>query len=194
MEFHWGKHHRTYVSNMNKQIEGTDKESKSLEEVRQLLTCSAKSLPCSARCEELLLSVIAVPRAVVSTVAVRCCWCGARAALLAACCWSTALHVQLDCLFTSCSLCCQQSTRHLPSRRLHLSRCNSVQLNKNASVQIVKESWKGGSPEPVFNNAAQAWSAHPRDQGLRPRFRSLDHRRAPVMLNICHFSHCFAAL
>eukprot|EP00892_Ulva_mutabilis_P005979 jgi/Ulvmu1/3753/UM174_0011.1 len=35
MEFHWGKHHRTYVVNMNKQIEGTDLEDKPLEEIIQ---------------------------------------------------------------------------------------------------------------------------------------------------------------
>lgn len=32
-EFHWGKHHRAYVDNLNKQISGTDLESRSLEEV-----------------------------------------------------------------------------------------------------------------------------------------------------------------
>jgi len=33
LEFHWGKHHRAYVDNMNKQIAGTDLEGKSLEEI-----------------------------------------------------------------------------------------------------------------------------------------------------------------
>ena len=32
-EIHWGKHHRTYVNNLNNQIQGKDLESKSLEEV-----------------------------------------------------------------------------------------------------------------------------------------------------------------
>lgn len=32
-EFHWGKHHRAYVTNLNGQIKGTDLEGKSLEEV-----------------------------------------------------------------------------------------------------------------------------------------------------------------
>ena len=32
-EFHWGKHHRTYVDNLNKQIAGTEWEKKSLEEI-----------------------------------------------------------------------------------------------------------------------------------------------------------------
>ncbi|XP_054779345.1 superoxide dismutase [Fe], chloroplastic-like [Prosopis cineraria] len=32
-EFHWGKHHRAYVDNLNKQIEGTDLEGKSLEDI-----------------------------------------------------------------------------------------------------------------------------------------------------------------
>ncbi|XP_004508271.1 superoxide dismutase [Fe], chloroplastic [Cicer arietinum] len=31
-EYHWGKHHRAYVDNLNKQIEGTDLDGKSLEE------------------------------------------------------------------------------------------------------------------------------------------------------------------
>jgi len=33
LEYHWGKHHRAYVDNMNKQIAGTDLEGKSLEEI-----------------------------------------------------------------------------------------------------------------------------------------------------------------
>ncbi len=32
-EFHHGKHHKAYVDNLNKMIEGTDHESKSLEEI-----------------------------------------------------------------------------------------------------------------------------------------------------------------
>jgi superoxide dismutase, Fe-Mn family len=32
-EFHHGKHHKTYVDNLNKLIEGTDKESQSLEDI-----------------------------------------------------------------------------------------------------------------------------------------------------------------
>ncbi|KAI9082856.1 hypothetical protein K1719_035186 [Acacia pycnantha] len=32
-EFHWGKHHRAYVDNLNKQIAGTDLDGKSLEDV-----------------------------------------------------------------------------------------------------------------------------------------------------------------
>lgn len=34
MEYHWGKHHQTYVNNMNKQLEGSDLDGKPLEEVR----------------------------------------------------------------------------------------------------------------------------------------------------------------
>jgi Fe-Mn family superoxide dismutase len=34
LNYHWGKHHRAYVDNMNKQIAGSDLEKKSLEEVR----------------------------------------------------------------------------------------------------------------------------------------------------------------
>ena len=33
LEFHHGKHHAAYVANLNKLIEGTDLESKSLDEV-----------------------------------------------------------------------------------------------------------------------------------------------------------------
>ena len=33
LEFHWGKHHRAYLDNMNKQIAGTPLEGKSLEEI-----------------------------------------------------------------------------------------------------------------------------------------------------------------
>nr|AJP77020.1 Fe superoxide dismutase [Isoetes sinensis] len=33
LEFHWGKHHRAYVDNLNKQIEGTEYEKNTLEEL-----------------------------------------------------------------------------------------------------------------------------------------------------------------
>ncbi|MFT5112923.1 MAG: Fe-Mn family superoxide dismutase [Parasphingorhabdus sp.] len=33
LEFHYGKHHQSYVTNLNKLVEGTDLEEKSLEEV-----------------------------------------------------------------------------------------------------------------------------------------------------------------
>jgi len=33
LEFHYGKHHQTYVTNLNKLVEGTDLEGKSLEDV-----------------------------------------------------------------------------------------------------------------------------------------------------------------
>lgn len=36
MEIHWGKHHLTYVNNLNNQIKGKDLDSKSLEEVSLL--------------------------------------------------------------------------------------------------------------------------------------------------------------
>lgn len=32
-EFHYGKHHKTYVDNLNKMIEGTDEENASLEDI-----------------------------------------------------------------------------------------------------------------------------------------------------------------
>ena len=33
MEVHWGKHHRTYVDNLNKQLEGKPLADKPIEEV-----------------------------------------------------------------------------------------------------------------------------------------------------------------
>lgn len=33
LEYHWGKHHRTYVENLNKQIEGTDQDGMPLEDI-----------------------------------------------------------------------------------------------------------------------------------------------------------------
>ena len=33
MDIHWGRHHLTYVNNLNKQIEGKDLDNKTLEEV-----------------------------------------------------------------------------------------------------------------------------------------------------------------
>ena len=33
LEYHYGKHHQAYVNNLNKAIEGTDDESKSLEDI-----------------------------------------------------------------------------------------------------------------------------------------------------------------
>jgi Fe-Mn family superoxide dismutase len=33
LEFHWGKHHRAYVDNLNKQIENTDLERNTLDEI-----------------------------------------------------------------------------------------------------------------------------------------------------------------
>lgn len=32
-EFHWGKHHRAYVDNLNKQIAGKDWDNKTLEQI-----------------------------------------------------------------------------------------------------------------------------------------------------------------
>eukprot|EP00877_Chromochloris_zofingiensis_P005166 jgi/Chrzof1/14650/Cz09g10230.t1 len=33
LEFHWGKHHKAYVDNLNNQIKGTDLENKTLEDI-----------------------------------------------------------------------------------------------------------------------------------------------------------------
>lgn len=35
LEFHWGKHHRAYVNNLNGQIENSDLERNTLEEIVQ---------------------------------------------------------------------------------------------------------------------------------------------------------------
>lgn len=32
-EYHWGKHHRAYVDNLNKQIDGTELDGKTLEDI-----------------------------------------------------------------------------------------------------------------------------------------------------------------
>jgi superoxide dismutase len=48
LDVHWGKHHRTYVTNLNGQVEGTDMESKSLEEVRA--RCSVPAHTRAAAC------------------------------------------------------------------------------------------------------------------------------------------------
>jgi Fe-Mn family superoxide dismutase len=44
-EFHWGKHHRTYINNLNNQIKGKDLEKKSLEEVIQATWNGGKPTP-----------------------------------------------------------------------------------------------------------------------------------------------------
>lgn len=33
LEYHWGKHHRSYVDNLKKQVVGTELDGKSLEEI-----------------------------------------------------------------------------------------------------------------------------------------------------------------
>ena len=38
LEYHYGKHHATYVTKLNGLVEGTDMENKSLEESSNLLT------------------------------------------------------------------------------------------------------------------------------------------------------------
>ena len=39
LDIHHGKHHQAYVTNLNKQIEGKDLDSKSLEEVPLSTSC-----------------------------------------------------------------------------------------------------------------------------------------------------------
>lgn len=45
LDYHWGKHHRTYVENLNKQIVGTDLDGMSLEEVVLLSYNRGNMLP-----------------------------------------------------------------------------------------------------------------------------------------------------
>nr|AFJ66231.1 hypothetical protein 34G24.21 [Capsella rubella] len=45
LDYHWGKHHRTYVENLNKQIVGTDLDTLSLEEVVLLSYNRGNMLP-----------------------------------------------------------------------------------------------------------------------------------------------------
>nr|AFJ66200.1 hypothetical protein 7G9.19 [Boechera stricta] len=45
LDYHWGKHHRTYVENLNKQIAGTDLDALSLEEVVLLSYNRGNMLP-----------------------------------------------------------------------------------------------------------------------------------------------------
>ncbi|XP_054822028.1 superoxide dismutase [Fe], chloroplastic-like [Prosopis cineraria] len=45
LEYHWGKHHRAYMDNLNKQIEGTDLEDKSLEDIVVISYNRGDSLP-----------------------------------------------------------------------------------------------------------------------------------------------------
>ena len=44
-EYHWGKHHRAYVDNLNKQIDGTELEDMSLEDVVVATYNKGDSLP-----------------------------------------------------------------------------------------------------------------------------------------------------
>ena len=41
LNFHYGKHHQAYVTNLNGLIEGTDLESKSLEEIVKIAAADA---------------------------------------------------------------------------------------------------------------------------------------------------------
>ena len=45
LDYHWGKHHKTYVENLNKQILGTDLDGLSLEEVVLLSYNRGNMLP-----------------------------------------------------------------------------------------------------------------------------------------------------
>ena len=52
MDIHWGKHHLTYVNNLNNQISGKDLDSKSLEDVRsppQCLSLLSTFTPCTIK-------------------------------------------------------------------------------------------------------------------------------------------------
>lgn len=45
LDYHWGKHHKTYIENLNKQILGTDLDGLSLEEVVLLSYNRGNMLP-----------------------------------------------------------------------------------------------------------------------------------------------------
>ena len=45
LEYHWGKHHRTYVDNLNRQIDGTDLDGNSLEDTMVILYNKGDILP-----------------------------------------------------------------------------------------------------------------------------------------------------
>eukprot|EP00246_Nothoceros_aenigmaticus_P016996 TRINITY_DN8009_c0_g1_i2.p1 TRINITY_DN8009_c0_g1~~TRINITY_DN8009_c0_g1_i2.p1 ORF type:complete len:279 (+),score=51.22 TRINITY_DN8009_c0_g1_i2:21-857(+) len=45
LEYHWGKHHRTYYDNLNKQIEGTDLGGNTLEEIIKISYNNGNPLP-----------------------------------------------------------------------------------------------------------------------------------------------------
>ncbi|KAL2600130.1 hypothetical protein AAZX31_10G111300 [Glycine max] len=45
IEYHWGKHHRTYVDNLNRQIDGTDLDGNSLEDTMVILYNKGDILP-----------------------------------------------------------------------------------------------------------------------------------------------------
>ena len=45
LEFHWGKHHRTYIDNLNKQVAGKPMENKTLEEVSCAHAAHARHTP-----------------------------------------------------------------------------------------------------------------------------------------------------
>lgn len=44
-EFHWGKHHRAYVDNLNKQIDGTELDGKTLEDIILITYNKGSPLP-----------------------------------------------------------------------------------------------------------------------------------------------------
>lgn len=59
LDYHWGKHHRTYVENLNKQIVGTDLDTLPLEEVVLLSYNRGNMLPAfnnAAQVNAILLS------------------------------------------------------------------------------------------------------------------------------------------
>lgn len=45
LEYHWGKHHRTYVENLNKQIHGTELDGMPLEDIILATYNNGKILP-----------------------------------------------------------------------------------------------------------------------------------------------------
>ena len=45
MEYHWGKHHRAYVENLNKQIVGTELDGMTLEDIIRVTYNNGDLLP-----------------------------------------------------------------------------------------------------------------------------------------------------
>ncbi|KAL2326658.1 hypothetical protein Fmac_025716 [Flemingia macrophylla] len=59
LEYHWGKHHKTYVDNLNRQIDGTDLDEKSLEDIVVISYNKGDILPAFNNAAQACMLVIA---------------------------------------------------------------------------------------------------------------------------------------